>query len=71
VSSEKKRFGRNLNRLRTAAGLTQEDLAEKSEISVRYLQFLEAGRYVPTVVVAGRIRKGLRCSWDELMKGID
>ncbi len=59
-------FGKNVSRLRSAAGLTQEALAEKADISVRYLQFVEAGRYTPTVTVAGRIRKALGCSWDDL-----
>jgi len=63
-------FGKNLSRLRSAAQLTQEVLAEKSEISARYLQFVEAGRYTPTVKVAGRIRKALGCTWDELCRGL-
>jgi transcriptional regulator with XRE-family HTH domain len=66
----KNEFGRNLNRLRSAAGLTQERLAEKADISVRYLQFLEAGRYEPTVKVAARIRRALGCSWDELCRNL-
>ncbi len=50
--------------------MTQEALAEKADISVRYIQMLEAGRYIPTVAVAGRIRKALRCSWDALCDGL-
>jgi len=61
-------FGKNISRLRSAAGLTQEALAEKADISVRYLQFVEAGRYTPTVTVAARIRNALGCSWDELCR---
>ena len=63
-------FGKNVSRLRSAAGLTQEVLAEKAEISVRYLQFVEAGRYTPTVTVAARIRNALGCSWDELCRSL-
>lgn len=36
---------RNLRRLRTTAGLTQEGLAEKAGIAPRYLQMLEAGNF--------------------------
>jgi transcriptional regulator with XRE-family HTH domain len=63
-------FGKNISRLRSAAGLTQEALAEKADISVRYLQFVEAGRYTPTVTVAARIRNALGCSWDELCRSL-
>lgn len=66
----KNEFAKNLNRLRFAAGLTQESLAERAEISVRYLQFLEAGRYAPTVKIAARIRKALGCSWDDLCRDL-
>ncbi len=66
----KNEFGKNLNRLRSAAGMTQETLAERADISVRYLQFVEAGRYAPTVKVAARIRKALACSWDELCRNL-
>jgi transcriptional regulator with XRE-family HTH domain len=64
-------FGRNLSRLRTEAGLTQEQLCELAEIDRSYLQRIEGGSSQPTVAVAARLRKALRCSWDELMKGID
>ena len=70
MHGDRKHFGRNLSRLRSLAGLTQEVLAEKSEISVRYVQFIESGRYVPTVIVAARLRKALDCSWDELFVGM-
>jgi len=70
VPGPRKQFARNLSRLRAAAGLTQEALAEKAEISVRYVQFVEAGRYIPTVAVAGRIREALDCSWDDLCAGL-
>ena len=64
-------FGRNLSRLRAEAGLTQEKLCELAEIDRSFLQRIEAGNSQPTVAVAARLRKALRCSWDELMKGID
>jgi DNA-binding XRE family transcriptional regulator len=59
-----------LSRLRTVARLTQEILAEKADISVRYLQFIEAGRYAPTVLVAARLRKALGCRWNDLLGGL-
>lgn len=64
------RFGRNISRIRNATGLTQEALAEKADISTRYVQFLEADKYVPSVVIAARLRRALGCSWDELCRGL-
>ena len=44
----RKQFSKNLKRLRERNNLTQEDLAEKLDISVRYLQQLE-GKNCPSV----------------------
>lgn len=41
-------FSKNLKRLRTKKGLTQEQLAEKLGITVRYVQLLE-GKQCPDV----------------------
>jgi transcriptional regulator with XRE-family HTH domain len=59
-------FGRNVCRLRTAARLTQENLAEKAELSRRYVQEIEAGSKNPSVNTAVRLKLALACSWDEL-----
>ena len=63
-------FGQNVYQLRNAAKLTQEQLAEKADISRRYVQLIEASSYVPTVAVASRLRAALGVSWDELMRGM-
>jgi len=44
----------------------QEGVAEKADISRRYLQQIEAGKMNPTVIVASRLQTGLKCSWDQL-----
>jgi transcriptional regulator with XRE-family HTH domain len=67
---KKKTFGQNVYRLRNKAEMTQEEMAEKAEISRRYLQMVEAGRYSPTVEVASRLRVALQASWDDLMRGL-
>jgi transcriptional regulator with XRE-family HTH domain len=63
-------FGKNLNRLRLARSLTQEALAEKADVSRRYLQEIESGAKLPTVPVLARLRRGLGCAWDDLLKGL-
>ncbi len=50
--------------------MTQEQLAEKADISRRYVQMIEASQYAPTIEVASRLRVAFGVSWDELMKGM-
>lgn len=63
-------LGKNLNRLRVNAGLTQERLAEKSEISLRYLQQLEAGQRNPSIPTLVRLHRPLSCSYDDIFRGL-
>jgi len=63
--------GRNVGRLRSRAGLTQEQLAEKAEISRGFLQEIEKGAKNPTINVITRLKRALRCTWIELLQGID
>lgn len=70
-SSKNKKLGRNLARLRVAAGLTQEQLAEAAGISTRYVQDLEAGLYTPTIFIVNELKKALKVEWDELLHGLD
>ena len=46
----RKLVGRNVRRLRLAAGMTQEQYAEKSGFSQQYISDLERGRRNPTIV---------------------
>lgn len=48
MSSIRKKFSRNLAKMRIAKGWTQEELAERLGISVRYVQQLE-GKNTPNV----------------------
>lgn len=64
------KFGKNVNRLRNLANLTQEQLSERADISRRYLQMIEAGTYVPTIEVASRLRVALKLTWEELLRGV-
>jgi transcriptional regulator with XRE-family HTH domain len=63
-------FGKNLSRLRSEKGITQEGLAERADIHTRYLQKLESGKAHPSLVVLARIRASLGCDWGELLKSV-
>jgi transcriptional regulator with XRE-family HTH domain len=44
-------FGSLIRRLRTERGLTQEVLAERTDLSVSYIGFIERGENVPTLSI--------------------
>jgi transcriptional regulator with XRE-family HTH domain len=60
-------FGANVRRERLRKGLTQEQLAERSEIATRNLQKIEGGEINILLTTAFRIQLGLRCPWVRLM----
>lgn len=64
----RKLVGRNAARLRKAAGLTQEQLAERSGLSQQYLSGLEQGRRNPTVVTLYELAAALGVSHVELVR---
>ena len=53
-------LGRNLRRVRTAAGLTQTALAKRSGIHRSYVSALESGQRNPTALTLQRLAKVLR-----------
>ena len=50
----------NIVRFRTELGLTQEELAEKADVSVRYLQQLEGGVSWPSDKIIMKLAKALK-----------
>ena len=50
--------------------MTQDELSEHADIDRRYVQRIEAGTANPGIDVMARIREALKCSWDDLIKGI-
>lgn len=64
----RKLVGRNAARLRKAAGLTQEQLAERSGLSQQYISGLEQGRRNPTVVTLYELATALGVSHVELVR---
>jgi transcriptional regulator with XRE-family HTH domain len=60
--------GRNLARIRSAKGLTQEALAERSGFSQQYLSGIEQGRRNPTVVTVYELAQALGVDHLELLR---
>ena len=64
----RKLVGANAARLRKEAGLTQEQLAERSGFSQQYISKLEQGRRNPTVVTLHELASALGVSHVELVR---
>ena len=59
-------FGRRVRELRTARGLSQEELAHRAGIHWTYLGGIERGERNPALVNVGRIAKALKVPAAEL-----
>ena len=58
----------NLEQLRKAAGLTQQELSESAEVSRKSINAIENGIYVPPTVLSLKIAKTLDCAVEDLFK---
>ena len=58
----------NLEEIRKAANLTQQELSESAEVSRKSINAIENGVYVPSTVLALKIAKTLDCSVEEIFK---
>ncbi len=65
------KLGGNIAALRWQRNLTQEQLAEKTGVSARYIQSLEAGEYFPSLPKLVKLKSILRCGWDEFFDGCE
>lgn len=67
--SRRSRIGKNIKKLRSKLGLTQEDLAKKANIKYTTLTKIESGVIKqPGIGVAARIAKTLNVSIEDLLK---
>ncbi len=62
------KLNNSLERLRREAGLTQQELSEKAEVSRKSINAIENGIYVPSTVLALKIAKTLKCKVEDLFK---
>jgi len=60
--------GRNVRRLRTAAGLSQAELAERMGVDRAYVSGLELGQRNPTIVTLWHITKALKVNLRALVQ---
>jgi putative transcriptional regulator len=62
------KLNNRLEELRRKAGLTQQELSEKAEVSRKSINAIENGIYVPSTVLALKIAKTLKCKVEDLFK---
>jgi transcriptional regulator with XRE-family HTH domain len=63
----RKLVGRNAVRLRKAAGMTQEELSERSGLSQQYISGLERGSRNPTVLSLYELANALKANPVDLL----
>ena len=64
-------FAVTLSDQRTRAGLTQEDLAARADVSARFISFLETGKRQPSLSALHALSKGLGLSMSELLAAVE
>ena len=68
MGKDHKKLLNNLEQLRKAAGLTQQELSVNAEVSRKSINAIENGVYVPSTVLALKIAKTLNCKVEDLFK---
>jgi len=63
-----KKLLNNLEDIRKSAGLTQQELSTKAEVSRKSINAIENGVYVPSTVLALKIANTLDCKVEDLFK---
>jgi len=63
-----KKLLNNLEKLRKSAGLTQQEMYIKAEVSRKSINAIENGVYVPSTVLALKISKTLNCKVEDIFK---
>jgi transcriptional regulator with XRE-family HTH domain len=63
-------FGKKIADLRRKRGLTQEELAEKTNLAARTIASIEQGQRWARLSTLHKLAKGLGVTTDELLKGL-
>jgi transcriptional regulator with XRE-family HTH domain len=64
------KFGRNVRKMRLKRGLTQEALAERADMSVNYIGFIENGKRSIILRNIVKIANALNADPKELFQGL-
>lgn len=64
----KKKFGRNLKRLRLEKGISQESLALSADLDRTYIPSIEKGERNVSIIVAEKLAIALNVKFSELFK---
>lgn len=68
MSSILNNFGKNLKKYRLIRGYTQEEFAERANISVTFLSLLESGNYNTTLVEVELFARILGVNYTKLLE---
>ena len=60
----------SVKKLRTAKGMTQEELAEAVGVQTSMIGHIERGTKIPSWAVALKLGEVLECTVDEMCKGV-
>ena len=63
-----KKLINDLEKLRMAAGITQQELSESANVSRVSINAIENGVYVPSTVLALKIAKTLNCKVEDVFQ---
>ncbi|PRY74650.1 helix-turn-helix protein [Yoonia maritima] len=64
-------FSKTLRRLRTEAGLSQEELAHRAGKSIRYVSLLESRKHQPSLATLKRICDGLGVTMTDFIAEVE
>tara|TARA_B100001093_G_scaffold409883_1_gene399010 strand:+ start:459 stop:674 length:216 start_codon:yes stop_codon:yes gene_type:complete len=68
LGKDHKKLLNNLEKLRKNAGLTQQELSERANVSRKSINAVENGIYVPSTVLALKIAESLGCKVEDLFR---
>jgi transcriptional regulator with XRE-family HTH domain len=67
----RQKFGEHIRQLRKGRELTQEALAERSDLSVDAIRRIERGGFSPSLETVHKLSEGLELSLQTLFKGFE
>jgi len=67
ITKKDVKLGKNIRKFRRKAGITQEELAEKTDLSTTYIGYIEIGQKRPTLKVLNKIATVLKVKVKDLI----